>query len=210
MRRPRLLDLFCCAGGAGMGYHQAGFDVFGVDLRWYSRYPFIQVQADCLGLSQQFLRQFDAIHASPPCQHHTSMKTMPDAREHADLVPATRTMLKASGVPYVIENVMGAPLIDPIVLCGSMFDLGVKGAQLRRHRQFEANFPLTPPGRAGTLSRRSVFTARDAAIAAANTTRRSRNLRWSTAGRPWVCPGHPSRKSVRPFRQLTPASLAGS
>lgn len=146
-KRYRLLDLFCCAGGAGMGYHQAGFEVVGVDLRWYSRYPFIQVQADCLGLSQQFLRQFDAIHASPPCQHHTSMKTMPDAREHADLIPATRAMLKASGVPYVIENVMGAPLHDPVVLCGSMFGLGVKGAQLRRHRQFEASFPLAAPGR---------------------------------------------------------------
>lgn len=145
MSRLRLLDLFCCAGGAGYGYHQAGFDVVGIDQRWYSRYPFIQIQADCLTLSPAFLRQFDAIHASPPCQHHTAMKTMPDAREHVDLIPATRAMLKASGVPYVIENVMGAPLIDAVILCGSMFGLGVKDAQLRRHRQFETSFPISAP-----------------------------------------------------------------
>lgn len=146
MRSPRILDMYCCAGGAGMGYHLAGFDVVGVDLVWRKRYPFIQIQGDCLALTQQFLRQFDAIHASPPCQHHTAMKTMPDAREHADLIPPTRAMLKASGLPYIIENVMGAPLIDPVVLCGSMFGLGAKGAQLQRHRQFETNFPLEAPG----------------------------------------------------------------
>lgn len=144
--RPRLLDLYCCAGGAGMGYHQAGFDVVGVDLVWRKRYPFVQIQTDCLSLSMNFLRQFDAIHASPPCQAHTAMKTMADARPHTDLIPGTRAMLQASGVPYVIENVIGAPLLSPIVLCGSMFGLGAKAAQLRRHRQFEASFHISTPG----------------------------------------------------------------
>lgn len=144
--RPRLLDLFCCAGGAAMGYHQAGFDVVGVDIKRRANYPFQMIEADVRGLSLDFLRTFDAIHASPPCQAHTSMKTMPDSRPHVDLVPETRALLKASGKPYVIENVVGAPLIEPVRFCGSMFGLGAKGAQLRRHRDFETNWLLMSPG----------------------------------------------------------------
>lgn len=142
MTRPKLLDLFCCAGGAGMGYHQAGFDVVGVDLAPQPRYPFEFVQADVLGLDPTWIASFDAIHASPPCQAHSALRTMHNARDHADLVPQTREMLKASGLPWVMENVPGAPLEDPITLCGTMFGLGVDDAELRRHRLFETSFHI--------------------------------------------------------------------
>jgi DNA (cytosine-5)-methyltransferase 1 len=153
MGRPRLLDLFCCAGGAAMGYHQAGFEVVGVDIKPQPRYPFEFIQADIsVDPPENFAawvraRGFEAIHASPPCQAHTSMKTMPDARRHVDLIPKTRAMLRASGLPYVIENVEGAraSLIKPFRLCGSMFGLGAKGAQLQRHRLFETNFSASIP-----------------------------------------------------------------
>jgi DNA (cytosine-5)-methyltransferase 1 len=140
--KPRLLDLFCCAGGAGMGYHQAGFDVVGVDVRPQPRYPFEFIQADVLGLDPTFVASFDAVHASPPCQAHTAMKTMHNAKEHPDLVAPTRAMLIASGRPWIMENVVGAPLDDPILLCGSMFGLGVEDAELRRHRLFETSFEI--------------------------------------------------------------------
>lgn len=139
--KPRLLDLFCSAGGAGMGYAQAGFQVVGVDIKPQPRYPFEFHQADALSLSPAFLDTFDAIHASPPCQAHTSMKTMHNAKAHPDLVEPTRAMLKASGKYWVIENVVGAPLIAPIMLCGTMFGLGVQDADLQRHRLFEMSDP---------------------------------------------------------------------
>lgn len=139
--KPRLLDLFCCAGGAGMGYARAGFEVVGVDIVPRPRYPFEFVQADALALPNYFLASFDAIHASPPCQAHTAMKSMHNAKEHADLVEPTRALLVGSGVPWVMENVVGAPLKDPILLCGTMFGLGVEDAELRRHRLFEMSHP---------------------------------------------------------------------
>jgi DNA (cytosine-5)-methyltransferase 1 len=139
--KPRLLDLYCGAGGAGMGYHQAGFSVVGVDARHQPRYPFEFHRADALSLSPDFLDTFDAIHASPPCQAHTAMKTMHNAKEHPDLVADTRAMLVASGKYWVIENVIGAPLIAPIMLCGTMFGLGVGDADLQRHRLFELSDP---------------------------------------------------------------------
>ena len=136
----RILDLFCGAGGAGAGYAQAGFDVVGVDIEPRPRYPFAFIQHDALTLDPRFLRSFDAIHASPPCQAHTSLKTMHNARPHLNLIPQTRAMLQETGRAWIIENVMGAPLINLVMLCGTMFGLGVDGAELRRHRIFETSF----------------------------------------------------------------------
>lgn len=139
--RPRLLDLFCKAGGAGMGYHRAGFDVVGVDIEPQPHYPFEFHQADALTFP---LEGFDAIHASPPCQAFTVLHNLGwPATDHPDLIEPTRALLRASGRPWVIENVVGAPMPAAFVLCGSMF-----GLPIRRHRQFESSpFMLVPPHR---------------------------------------------------------------
>ena len=141
--KPRLLDLFCCAGGAGAGYAKAGFEVVGVDLSLQPRYPFEFVQADALTLSQEFLATFDAIHASPPCQSYSDLaKRNGNADDWPRLIEPVREMLIRTGLPYIIENVEGAPLVDPIMLCGTMFPK----LRVLRHRLFEANFTiLTPP-----------------------------------------------------------------
>ena len=157
--RPRLLDLFCCQGGAAAGYDAAGFDVTGVDFRSMPRYPYRFVRGDALAYVAEHGGEFDAIHASPPCQAHTALRSRIPVEgpqlfamaTHPDLVPATRAALTATGRPWIIENVPGAPLRDPVVLCGSMFGLdAVCGdgvvRQLRRHRLFEASFPIAPPG----------------------------------------------------------------
>ena len=134
----RLLDLFSGAGGAAVGYHRAGFDVTGVDLVNQPRYPFEFVQGDALKyLTTADLSGFDAIHASPPCKTSTSLRAFSGAH-HEDLIPQTRAALIATGLPYVIENVPGASLLNPITLCGSSFGLDV-----RRHRLFESNVALT-------------------------------------------------------------------
>jgi len=149
-RQLRALDLFCGAGGASLGLAAAGFEVVGIDLKRQPRYPFTFNAFDALRLTLDELRLFDLIWASPPCQAHTAMRRMHNAKPHVDLIPPTRAMLRAAAVPYVIENVVGAPLEDPIILCGTMFGLGVHGAELRRHRLFEASFPIpAPPCRHG-------------------------------------------------------------
>jgi len=119
-----------------MGYHQAGFDVVGVDIAPQPRYPFPFIQADVLNLEPAFLAGFDAIHASPPCQKHSAAAPL-QGRDHADLIPATRDMLRRGGLPYVIENVPGAPLINAVTLCGLAL-----GCNVKRHRLFETSFPL--------------------------------------------------------------------
>ena len=144
MTRPQALDLFCGAGGASMGLHRAGFDVIGVDRRPMPRYPFRFVQGDALNPPFD-LSRFDFIWASPPCQAHTAMKSMHNAKAHADLIPQTRAMLIASGRPWVMENVPGAPMRYSTMLCGTMFGLGCDGAELRRHRIFESNFLILGP-----------------------------------------------------------------
>lgn len=138
----RLLDLFCCAGGAGAGYARAGFEVVGVDLAPQPRYPFAFIQADALSLDMRFIRSFDAIHASPPCQRFSDLaKRNGNAEAWPDLVGPIRELLIASGLPYIIENVEGAPLIDPVMLCGTMFS----DLRVIRHRLFESNIPLEAP-----------------------------------------------------------------
>jgi DNA (cytosine-5)-methyltransferase 1 len=133
--KPRLLDLFCGAGGAAMGYHRAGFDVVGVDINPQPRFPFEFVQADAMEFS---LAGFDAIHASPPCQHFTKYKNLRTdlPAKYPDLIAPMRERLQTSGIPWVMENVQGAPLVNPVTLCGSMFGLDV-----RRHRLFEMSDP---------------------------------------------------------------------
>ena len=144
---PRLLDLFCGAGGAAMGYHRAGFEVVGVDIKPQKHYPFEFHQADALEYCAEHGRGFDVIHASPPCQAYTPLKAMWNARRHPDLVAIAREMLIALGRAYVIENVPGAPMENFITLCGSAFGLGTGDAELRRHRQFEVYPPIlmVPP-----------------------------------------------------------------
>ncbi len=143
MARPRLLDLFCGAGGCAMGYHRAGFDVTGVDIEEQKRYPFDFVRGDALEYVAAHGHEFDAIHASPPCQRYSvSTKSIPGRAEaHPDLVPPTRAALVVTGKPYIIENVIGAPLHFPLLLCGSMF-----GLLVQRHRLFESSHLLGPPG----------------------------------------------------------------
>jgi DNA (cytosine-5)-methyltransferase 1 len=148
--RPRLLDLFSCEGGAGMGYHQAGFDVVGVDIVNQRRYPFEFHQADALAYVAEHGHEYDAIHASPPCQAYSITKHAHTV-EHPDLLAPTRAALQAVGKPYVIENVVGAPLIDPLLLCGTMFGLKAPDTDgtrlaLQRHRLFESNIWLMGAG----------------------------------------------------------------
>jgi DNA (cytosine-5)-methyltransferase 1 len=142
-----------------MGYHRAGFDVVGVDIRPQPHYPFEFILGDALALMGEWedfraiTGRWDAIHASPPCQAYTVANNI-HQREHPDLLPPTRELLEATGLPWVIENVPGAPMYQGpaslfdhdrhgVLICGRHFpELNVK-----RHRWFEANFPLvgTPP-----------------------------------------------------------------
>ncbi|HUQ49836.1 MAG TPA: DNA cytosine methyltransferase [Terriglobales bacterium] len=135
-----MLDLFCCAGGAAAGYVAAGFEVVGIDISPQPNYPFEFIQADALNLKPSFIKTFDAIHASPPCQSYSDLaKRNGNADEWPRLIEPVREILIKAGVPYVIENVEGAPLLNPVVLCGTMFP----GLRVLRHRLFEANFLLT-------------------------------------------------------------------
>lgn len=137
----RLLDLFCKAGGASMGYHRAGFEVTGVDIEPQPRYPFAFIQADALEYVAAHGREYDAIAASPPCQGYSVTRSLYEA-EHSMLIPATRQALRATGRPHIIENVEGARkhLVEPVMLCGASF-----GLKVYRHRLFECSFFLLVP-----------------------------------------------------------------
>lgn len=134
MSKPRLLDLFCGAGGAGMGYHRAGFDVTGVDIKPMPRYPFPFIQADALEYLAEHGHEYDAIHASPPCQAYSMANNIHGRTDHPDLVGITRELLIAADKPYVIENVPGAPLLNYVTICGLSL-----GCNVKRHRLFESN-----------------------------------------------------------------------
>jgi DNA (cytosine-5)-methyltransferase 1 len=150
MGRPRLLDLFCGAGGAAVGYHRAGFDVVGIDINPQPHYPYPFVQADAMTYP---LDGFDAIHASPPCQGYLNehFRVTPSGHvrtDHPRLIAAVRQRLLDGGAPYVIENVPSArrEMHAPYMLCGSSFGLTV-----RRHRLFETSIALLcPPCMHGT------------------------------------------------------------
>lgn len=147
--KPALLDLFCCEGGAAKGYADAGFRVVGIDIDPQSRYPFKFHQADAREFFRNHAHEFQAWHASPPCQAHTKAQKL-QANPHVDLIPPTRRMFQEANrlraiagyapVPYIIENVPGAPLNDPVELCGAMF-----GIETYRHRLFETNWNLAVP-----------------------------------------------------------------
>lgn len=138
----KLLDLFCCAGGAGEGYRLAGFDVVGVDIRPQPKNPHPFVLGDALEYLEAHGHEFDAIHASPPCHAYTkaTKQWRKEGREYPDMISATREALKKTGKPWVIENVPGAPLENPILLNGSFF-----GIKVHRPRLFEASFFIMQP-----------------------------------------------------------------
>jgi DNA (cytosine-5)-methyltransferase 1 len=139
MSRPLLLDLYCGAGGAAAGYHQAGFDIIGVDNQPQPHYPYEFHQTDALDFLQTDYHNIwpiTAVHASPPCQHYcnvTKWRGTPD--NHPDLLDETRQLLTQTGLPYIIENVPEAGLRPDFILCGSMF-----GLSIRRHRVFETSW----------------------------------------------------------------------
>lgn len=139
--KPLLLDLFCGAGGAAMGYSRGGFDILGVDIKPQPNYFFPFIQGDALEVGRALIvtDRIDMIHASPPCQAYSTTRTLHTA-EYPKLIEPVRMLLDYSGLPYVIENVVGAPLLNPTRLCGSAFGLGV-----RRHRLFETSWPVMFP-----------------------------------------------------------------
>lgn len=149
----KILDLFCCEGGAAVGYNRAGFDVVGVDLekKFSKRYPFDFVVSDAIEYVKRHGHEFDAIHASPPCQGYTRGNAG-RVTKWPKLIPEVREVLEETGKPYVIENVKDASpeMINPIGLCGCMFDLSTIDTDgieihLQRLRMFETNTGLRAP-----------------------------------------------------------------
>jgi len=158
--KPLLVDLFCGAGGAGVGYTRAGFCVVGVDDKWQPDYPFPIRHGDALAVLRDLLlelpvwfsghglirlHQVAGFHASPPCQNETALTKGNRKRDgwtddHRPMIPATRELLDATGLPYVIENVQGAPLRRDLTLCGEQF-----GLEVIRHRFFELGGWSTQP-----------------------------------------------------------------
>ncbi|MGW8328059.1 SAM-dependent methyltransferase [Streptomyces sp. NPDC055897] len=141
--RPRLLDLYCHRGGMAMGYHQAGFDVVGVDLdaTCAAEYPFPFIHGDAIDYLLAHGHEYDVVHGSPPCQLYTPLNAY-NHKTYPDLIAPTRAAMRAVGKPYVIENVEAArrEMIDPTLLCRPMF-----GLRMYRHRLFETSFPLAAP-----------------------------------------------------------------
>lgn len=134
-KRPWIVDLCCCGGGASVGLYRAGFNVVGVDINPQSHYPFPFLQADVTTLDPEWIGQFDAVWASPPCQRFTRhARQKGTADNHPDLIGPVRDLLVTVGLPYVIENVPEAPVRPDLILCGAMF-----GLKVVRHRHFEVS-----------------------------------------------------------------------
>jgi DNA (cytosine-5)-methyltransferase 1 len=138
--RKRLLDLFCCQGGAAKGYHDAGFEVVGIDINPQPCYPFEFHQGDAIEYLIEHHGEFDVVHASPPCHDHTSLASVAGVDGTAHLLADTRDTLRGLPIPWVIENVPGAPMRVDLMLCGAMFAL-----RTYRHRWFEFSDPMLPP-----------------------------------------------------------------
>ncbi|MGW3711374.1 SAM-dependent methyltransferase [Streptomyces albogriseolus] len=131
-----LLDTYCKQGGASMGYYLAGFDVVGVDIDDQPLYPFPFIQGDAVEYIRAHGRDYDLLAGSPPCRRYTNAQRI-RGNDHPDLIDPTRDAMESTGRPWIIENVQGAPLLDPVTLCGAMF-----GLRTYRHRLFESPIPL--------------------------------------------------------------------
>lgn len=190
--RPLLLDAFCGAGGCTKGYQRAGFRVVGVDIKPQPNYcgdEFIQMDAlEFLAalvrgerVHGYVLADFAAIHASPPCQAWSAGRHMPGVGTHVDLIAPTRSHLRKAGLPYVIENVVGAALVSPVPICGTSLGLGADGHDLARHRLFETSFPVqlfsVPPCSCG--GRPVIGLYGDRAKTSRGATLTERSSRWS-------------------------------
>lgn len=143
----KLLDLFSGAGGAAKGYQMAGFTVYGVDINAQPRYVGEFVQANALeflrsSIEDGSIKEYAVIHASPPCQAYSNSRNNGCHKGAPKLIEPVRELLLQSGLPFVIENVIGAPLRNPFLICGAHFGLGVSGFDLSRHRIFESSGPL--------------------------------------------------------------------
>lgn len=148
MSKPRLLDLYCGGGGSAMGYSRAGFDVVGIDIYPQRLYPFPIVMNDAVDYLQNHYKEFDAVHASPPCQAHsiTHYNSGNQGLHVIDMIPETREAIIATGLPYIIENTPLAPLVEPVTLCGWMEEIqDIYPLKVYRHRIFESNKKLIQP-----------------------------------------------------------------
>lgn len=190
--RPLAIDLFCGAGGAGMGLHRAGFDVIGVDIRPQPHYPFTFVQGDALNPPIDLARA-DFVWASPPCQAHSKTRRI-HGYDYPDLIPQTRALLRKTGALTVIENVPGAPLVNAFMLCGTMF-----GLRVMRHRFFETSFHVLAPacGRhGGTNSHRGYSTGAAFITVAGNNYRRVEGA--AAMGVDWETTRHELSQAIPP------------
>jgi DNA (cytosine-5)-methyltransferase 1 len=155
---PLLLDFFCCEGGSAMGYHEAGFDIIGIDDKPQPRYPFAFIQCDFEAVDPRLIRLADALHGSPPCQFGSEVTPEDKRKNHVNLIPQTRRIFRDACKPYVIENVRKVAALhlhDPVMLFGTMFGnhlITSKGQKfvLSRERGFENNWGLTAPPDPGT------------------------------------------------------------